>query len=195
MATCWLPSSVIDRIKASALQRSMTFKVYNICLIFFFYNDVLQCLQVTKEEKEVIWWVAHYKQVFREAISFTPFIMSKAQHQAWTCPSVEALTSCHYCPEYLLNGKTFVMIMASSPITSWWRDGEKGEAITDFTFLGSKFTANVDCSHELKRLLLLGRKALTYLDSILESRDISLSTKFHVVQFSHSVMSNSLRPP
>ena len=174
----------------------MTFKVYNICLnFFFFYNDVLQCLQVTKEEKEVIWWVAHYKQVFREAISFTPFIMSKAQHQAWTCLSVEALTSCHYCPEYLLNGKKFVMIMASSPITSRWRGGEKVEAMTDFTFLGSKFTADVDCSYELKRLLLLGRKALTNLDSVLESRDIFLSTKFHVVQFSHSVMSNSLRPP
>ena len=68
-------------------------------------------------------------------------------------------------------------IMASGPITSWQIDGEKMETVTDFLFLGSKITADGDCSHEIKRCLLLGRKAMTNLDSILESRDISLLTK------------------
>ena len=65
-------------------------------------------------------------------------------------------------------------IMASSPITSWQRDEEKMETATDFIFLGSKITVDCDCSHEIKRHLLLGRKALTNLDSILKSRDITL---------------------
>ena len=64
-------------------------------------------------------------------------------------------------------------IMASSPITSWQIDGEKMEAVTDFIFLGSKNTADGDCSHEVKRCLLLGRKAMTNLDSVLKSRDIA----------------------
>ena len=68
-------------------------------------------------------------------------------------------------------------IMASSPITSWHRDGETIETVTDFFFLGSKITAGGDCSHEIKRHLLLGRKAMTNLDSIIKSRDISLPTK------------------
>ena len=67
-------------------------------------------------------------------------------------------------------------IVASSPITSWQIDGEKMEMVTDFTFFGSKITANGDCSHEIKRHLLLGRKAMTNLDSILKSRDINLPT-------------------
>ena len=65
-------------------------------------------------------------------------------------------------------------IMASGPITSWQIDGEKVEAMTDFIFLGSKITANSNCSHEIKRHLLLGRKAMTNLDSTLKSRDITL---------------------
>ena len=64
--------------------------------------------------------------------------------------------------------------MASSPITSWQMKGEKVEAVTDFIFLGSKIIADGDCSHEIKRCLLLGRKAVTNLDSILKSRDITL---------------------
>ena len=68
-------------------------------------------------------------------------------------------------------------IMASGPITSWQIDGERGETVPDFIFLGSKITADGDCSHEIKRCLLLGRKAKTNLDSILKSRDITLSTK------------------
>ena len=67
--------------------------------------------------------------------------------------------------------------MASGPITSWQIDGETMEIITDFIFLGSKITADVDCSHEIKRCLLLGRKVMTNLDSILESRDITLPKK------------------
>ena len=73
-------------------------------------------------------------------------------------------------------------IMASSPITSWQIDGERMETVTDFIFLGSKITADGDCSHEIKRHLLLGRKAMTNLDSILKSRDITLPTKAHLVK-------------
>ena len=73
-------------------------------------------------------------------------------------------------------------IMASGPITSWKIDGETVETMADFIFLGSKITADGDCSHEIKRHLLLGRKAMTNLDSILKSRDITLSTKVHLVK-------------
>ena len=72
-------------------------------------------------------------------------------------------------------------IMASGPITSWQIDGETVEAVTDFIFGGSKITAVGDCSHEIKRCLLLGRKVMTNLDSILKSRDITLSTKVRLV--------------
>ena len=73
-------------------------------------------------------------------------------------------------------------IMAFSLITSWQTEGEKVEAVTDFIFLGSKITADGDCSHEIKRCLLLGRKAMASLDSILKSRDIILSTKVCLVK-------------
>ena len=102
-------------------------------------------------------------------------------------------------------------IMASGPITSWQIDGRTVETAPDFIFWGSKITADGDCSHEIKRCLLLGRKTMTNLDSILKSRNITLPTKvclvkamvfpivvygceFSSVQFSHSVVSNSLRP-
>ena len=71
--------------------------------------------------------------------------------------------------------------MAFGPISSWQIDGETMETMTDFIFLGSKIAANADCSHEIKRHLLLGRKAMTNLDSILKSRDITLPTKVHLV--------------
>ena len=73
-------------------------------------------------------------------------------------------------------------IMASGPITSWQIDGETMETVTDFIFLGSKITADGDCSHEIKRHLLIWRKAMTNLDSILKSRDIILPTKVHLVK-------------
>ena len=73
-------------------------------------------------------------------------------------------------------------MMASGPITSWQIDGETVETVTDFIFLGSKITANGDCNHEIKRCLLLGRKIITNLDSILKIRDITLSTKVHLVK-------------
>ena len=73
-------------------------------------------------------------------------------------------------------------IMASGPITSWQIDRGKMEVVTDFIFLGSKITADGDCSHEIKRHLLLGRKAMINLDSILKSRDITLPTKVHLVK-------------
>ena len=73
-------------------------------------------------------------------------------------------------------------IMASGPITSWQIDGESVETVADFTFQGSKITADVDCSHEIKRHLLLERKGMTNLDSVLKSRDITLPTKVHIVK-------------
>ena len=73
-------------------------------------------------------------------------------------------------------------IMASGPIISWQIDGETMETVTDFILGGSKITADGDCSHEIKRCLLLGRKAMTNLDSLLKSRDITSLTKFHLVQ-------------
>ena len=73
-------------------------------------------------------------------------------------------------------------IMASGPITLWQIDGETMETVTDFKFLSSKITADGDCHHEIKRHLLLGRKAMTNLESILESRDVTLPTKVHIVE-------------
>ena len=73
-------------------------------------------------------------------------------------------------------------IMASGPVTSWQIDGETVKTVTDFIFLGSKITADGDCSHEIKRYLLLGRKAMTNLDSIFKSRDITLPTKVRLVK-------------
>ena len=73
-------------------------------------------------------------------------------------------------------------IMASGPITSWQTDGETVETVSDFVFLGSKITADGDCSHEIKRQFLLGRKVMTNLDSILKSRNITLPTKVHLVK-------------
>ena len=78
-------------------------------------------------------------------------------------------------------------IMASGPITSWQIDEETVETVSDFLFLGFKITADGDCSHEIKRCLLLGRKVMTNLDSILKSRDITLPTKVHLVKV--------MRPP
>ena len=72
--------------------------------------------------------------------------------------------------------------MASSAITSWQIDGETIKTLTDFIFLGSKITADGDCSHEIRRLLLLGKKAMTNLNSVLKSRDITLLTKVHLVK-------------
>ena len=73
-------------------------------------------------------------------------------------------------------------IMASCPITSWQIDGETMETMTDFIFLSSKITADGDCSHEVKRHLLLGRRAMTILDSVLKNRDITLPTKVHLIK-------------
>ena len=72
--------------------------------------------------------------------------------------------------------------MVSGPITSWQIDREKLEAVTDFIFLGSKITADSDCSHEIKKYLLLGRKTMTNLDRLLKHRDVTLTTKVHIVK-------------
>ena len=79
-------------------------------------------------------------------------------------------------------------IMSSSPITSWQTDGETMETVADFIFLGSKITADGDCSHEIKRCLLLERKAMTNLDYVLKNRDITLLTKVHIVKVFPVVM-------
>ena len=79
-----------------------------------------------------------------------------------------------------------VKIRASGPITLWQRDRGKVEAVIEFLFLGSKITVDVDCSHEIKKHLLLGRKAMKNLDSILKSRDITLLTKVHLVSYGFS---------
>ena len=75
-----------------------------------------------------------------------------------------------------------IKVMASSPIISWEIDGETVETVSDFIFLGSRITADGECSHEIKRRLLLGRKVMTNLHSIFKSRDITLPTKFHLVK-------------
>ena len=75
-----------------------------------------------------------------------------------------------------------IKIMTSGPISSWQIDGETMETVTDFIFLGSKITADGDCSHEIKRHLLLGRKVMTNLDPLLKSRDVTLPTKVHIVK-------------
>ena len=75
-----------------------------------------------------------------------------------------------------------IKIMASGPITSWQRDGETVQTVTDFIFGGSQITADGDCSHKIKRCLLIGRKVMTNLDSILKSRDFTLPTKVHLVK-------------
>ena len=87
--------------------------------------------------------------------------------------------------------------MESGPITSWQIDGEKVETVTDFIFLGSEITVKGDCSHEIKRCLLLGRKAITNLDGVLKSRDITLLTKVHLVKamfFQQSYTDVRVRP-
>ena len=87
-------------------------------------------------------------------------------------------------------------IMASGPITSWQLEGEKMEAVTDLIFLGSKITADGGCSHEIKRCILLGRKAITNLDSVLKSKDITLPTKVRIVKsygFSSSHVQTDVR--
>ena len=78
-------------------------------------------------------------------------------------------------------------IMATGPITSWQIDGETVETVSDFIFLGSKITVDGDCSHEIKRCLLLGRKVMTNIDSMLKSRDITLPTKVHLVNAMDSI--------
>ena len=82
----------------------------------------------------------------------------------------------------LKNNAKKTKIMASGPITSWQIDGETVDTVADFIFLGSKITADGDCSHKIKRRLLLGKKVMTNLDSILESRDITLPAKVHLVK-------------
>ena len=85
-----------------------------------------------------------------------------------------------------MNGLLLILLISkieeSVPISSWQIDGENVETVTDFIFLGSKITVNGDCSHKIKRCLLLGRKALTNIESILKSRDITLPTKVHIVK-------------
>ena len=111
----------------------------------------------------------------------------------WDSPSKSTGVGCHFLLQCMKVKEESVKvglkldiqktkIMASGPITSWQIDGETVETVPDFIFLGSKITTDGDCSHEIKRRLLLGRKAMTNLDSILKSRDITLPTKVHLVK-------------
>ena len=93
--------------------------------------------------------------------------------------NIHVFSAIHLTLIYLVLAITKTKIMTSGPITSWQIDGE---TVTDFIFLGSKITADGDCSHEIKRHFLLGRKAMTKLDSIFKSRDITLPTKVHLVK-------------
>ena len=94
----------------------------------------------------------------------------------------EAAHSYRFLSREILLTYVLTSFMASGPITSWEIDGETVETVSDFIFLGSKITANGDCSHEIKRRLLLGRKVMTNLDSILKSRGITLPTKVRLVK-------------
>ena len=103
-------------------------------------------------------------------------------HKHLTFNMAERKLSDSHPPQPLKKPQTSSSGLASSPITSWQIDGETVEIVADFIFLGSKFTADSDCSHEMKRRLLLGRKVMTNLDSILKSRDITLPTKVRLVK-------------
>ena len=100
---------------------------------------------------------------------------------AFTCHVSSRLTW-NTSPAFVFYHTDKILIMASGPTTSWHTDGETVEAVADFIFLGSKITADGDCSHEIKRRLLLGRKVMTNLDSIFKSRDITLPTKVRLVK-------------
>ena len=92
------------------------------------------------------------------------------------------ITSWQIDGEKMETVRDFFFLFLPDPVTSWEIDGETMETVTHFIFLGSKITADGDCSHEIKRRLLLGRKAMTNLDSMLKSRDITLLTKIHLVK-------------
>ena len=102
--------------------------------------------------------------------------LSTMTHPSWVALHAMA----HSFTELDKTQKTKTMV--STPITSWQIDGETMETVTDFIFLGSKLTADGDCSHQIKRCLLLGRKAITKLDSTLKSRDVTLPTKVHLIK-------------
>ena len=107
------------------------------------------------------------------------FLVMKGNERKWKVSPLGIYGN--RCSNIILNIQK-TKIVASGPITSWQIDGETMETVTDFIFLDSKITADGDCSHEIKRRLLLGRKAMTNLDSIFKSRDITLPTKVHLVK-------------
>ena len=137
------------------------------------------------------WWswfhlVIHQAQHFTWCILHISFffLLCYFQRIARRDQKVFLIDQCKEIEESNRMGKTRDIFMAShhSPIISWQTDGETVETVTDFIFLSSKITADGDCSHEIKRHLLLGRKVMTNLDSILKSRDITLPTKVHLVK-------------
>ena len=109
----------------------------------------------------------------------------------WLCATPWKQPTRLLCPQDSLGKNTGVgchFLLQSSPITSWQIDGETMETVKDFIFSGSKISADDDCRHEIKRCLFLGRKAMTNLDSILKSRDITLPTKLHLVSYGFPVV-------
>ena len=138
----------------------------------------LTCIQVSQEADKVVW----YSHVFK---NFPQFVVIHTVKSFGVVNEAEVDVflelSCFFNIGLKLNIQK-IKIMASGPITSWQIDRETMETVRAFNFGGSKSTAEGDCSHEIKRHLLLGRKAMTNLDSILKRRDITLRTKVHLVK-------------
>ena len=122
----------------------------------------------------------------RKTLSFLTHCREDNTSRLLSCPRLQGYLLMRVKEESEKSGLTLniqkTKIMASGPITSWQTDGEKVETVADFIFLGSKIIADGDCSHEIKRCLILGRKAMTKLDSVLKSRDTILPTKVHPIK-------------
>ena len=120
----------------------------------------------------------------RKTLSFLTHCREDNTSRLLSCPRLQGYLLMRVKEESEKSGLTLniqkTKIMASGPITSWQTDGEKVETVADFIFLGSKIIADGDCSHEIKRCLILGRKAMTKLDSVLKSRNISFLTKIQI---------------
>ena len=146
----------------------------------------LTCIQISQEAGKVVWYSRLFKNVPQFVVIHT--VLTYADDTTLMAESEEELKSLLMKVEeesekvgLKLNIQK-TKIMASGPITSWEIDGETVETVSDFILGGSKITADGDCNHEIKRRLLLGRKVMTNLDSILKSRDITLPTKIHLVK-------------
>ena len=143
-----------------------------------------------QQEKRWARWITNWKQLLGEIsvnsdMQMTPPLWERVKKNSWWIKSDSRTLDESERGEWKVDLKVNIektKIMASSPITSWKIDGDAMQTVTDFIFGGSNITEDVDCSHEIKRYLLLGRKVMANLDSILKSRDITLPTKVHLVK-------------